>query len=158
MTTRTTSLTLRDATTRGRAAALASAVLVVGLLAGCAGDDTEAGADAASAAPEVSATDGADPAATSEATDAPDAADAVEFAYTGRTGSTALELLLEADPTAEVTGEGENAYVTAIDGQAADDAANEFWALYVNDEFAQVGAGVLETEDGDEIVWKLDTF
>ena len=83
--------------------------------------------------------------------------DAPELSYEGREGATALDLLLEADPSAQVTGEGENAFVTAIDGVAAD-PDSEFWALYVNDEMATVGAGSLETKDGDEITWKLETF
>ena len=78
--------------------------------------------------------------------------------YPGRTGATALELLLEADPSAEVTGEGENAFVTAIGGRVADDAKSEFWSLSVDGEPAQVGAGTLETEDGQEITWTLETY
>jgi len=78
--------------------------------------------------------------------------------YPGRTGATALELLLEADPSAEVTGEGENAFVTAIGGRAADDSKKEFWSLSVDGEPAQVGAGTLETEDGQEITWTLETY
>ncbi|MEK8228800.1 DUF4430 domain-containing protein [Oerskovia sp. M15] len=55
-------------------------------------------------------------------------------------------------------GEGENAYVVAIDGREVQESAKEFWALYVNGETAQVGAGTLVTETGDEITWKLETF
>jgi hypothetical protein len=85
-------------------------------------------------------------------------AGAETFSYPGRTGATALELLLEADPSAEVTGEGENAFVTAIGGRAADDSKNEFWSLSVDGEPAQVGAGTLETEDGQEITWTIETY
>lgn len=98
---------------------------------------------------EASASASADPSAE---------ASADTFGYEGRTGATALELLLEADPSAEVTGEGENAFVTAINGRAADDSKNEFWSLSVDGELAQVGAGSLETEDGQEITWTIDTF
>jgi len=80
------------------------------------------------------------------------------LSYTGRTGATALDLLLEADPSAEVTGEGENAYVTAIGGRVADESSSEFWSLSVDGEPAQVGAGTLETEDGQEITWTLETY
>nr|WP_241744005.1 DUF4430 domain-containing protein [Cellulosimicrobium arenosum] len=65
---------------------------------------------------------------------------------------------MEADPTAEVVGEGEEAYVVGIGGHSADEAKNEFWALYLNGEMAQVGAGVLDTTTGDEIEWKLETY
>ena len=101
--------------------------------------------------------DAASSSATPSGSDAP--ADGAEIlGYAGRTGATALELLLEADPSAEVTGEGENAFVTAIGGRVADDSKSEFWALSVDGEPAQVGAGTLETEDGQEITWTLETY
>ncbi|GAA3216903.1 DUF4430 domain-containing protein [Oerskovia jenensis] len=130
--------------------ALTSLLLAVGLLAGCgAGDD--APADDTSASSSVAADD--------DSTDAPDdSTDDVEFTYEGVAGKTALELLVAADPTAVVQGEGENAFVTGIDGREAQDSAKEFWALYVNGEMAQVGAGALVTETGDEIAWKLETY
>ena len=94
-----------------------------------------------------------------EASLSTDASGEVEsLSYGGRTGATALELLLEADPSAEVTGEGANAFVTAIGGRVADDSKNEFWSLAVDGELAQVGAGALETEDGQEITWTLETY
>jgi hypothetical protein len=131
----------------------ATALLVAGLLAAC-GAETE---------PEamVSATLNAQSDASSSATPSSSASPsqgAETFSYPGRTGATALELLLEADPSAEVTGEGENAFVTAIGGRAADDSKKEFWSLSVDGEPAQVGAGTLETEDGQEITWTLETY
>jgi hypothetical protein len=142
--------TFRAAPTRPLTA-LTSLVLAAGLLAGCSasGDDAET-----PASPTASASSASD----ATAADSDDGADdAPELSYEGRDGSTALDLLLEADPSAEVTGEGENAFVTAIDGVTAD-PDSEFWALYVDDEMATVGAGSLETKDGDEITWKLETF
>ncbi len=141
--------TLRAAPARSLTA-LTSLLLAVGLLAGCgAGDD--APADDTSASSSVAADD--------DASDAPDdSTDDVEFTYEGVAGKTALELLVAADPTAVVQGEGENAFVTGIDGREAQDSAKEFWALYVNGEMAQVGAGALVTETGDEIAWKLETY
>lgn len=135
-------------------ASAATAFLVAGLLGACGGTTAE---------PEtmVSATLGQqqDAEASASASADPSAeASADTFGYEGRTGATALELLLEADPSAEVTGEGENAFVTAINGRAADDSKNEFWSLSVDGELAQVGAGSLETEDGQEITWTIDTF
>jgi hypothetical protein len=47
------------------------------------------------------------------------------------------------------------AFVTAIQGHAAEDG-EEFWALYVDGEMAEVGAGSLETEDGQQLEWKLE--
>jgi hypothetical protein len=122
---------------------------VAGLLAACGG----------TAEPEtmVSATLSAPSDATTSSSASPSAG-AETFSYPGRTGATALELLLEADPSAEVTGEGENAFVTSIDGRAADDSKKEFWSLSVDGEPAQVGAGTLETEDGQEITWTIETY
>lgn len=146
---------------------LTSLVLAAGLLAGCSASDDDADAPASPTASESSPGD--EPADSDDTADSEDGADddaddtadqdddTPEFSYDGRDGSTALELLLEADPSAEVTGEGEDAFVTAIDGVAAD-PDSEFWALYVGDEMASVGAGSLETKDGDEITWKLETF
>lgn len=119
--------------------ALASLLLAVGLLAGC-GTADEAPADDTSASSSVASDD------------------APELSYEGVAGKTALELLVDADPTAIVQGEGENAFVTGIEGREAQESAKEFWALYVNGEMAQVGAGSLVTETGDEITWKLETF
>jgi hypothetical protein len=140
--------------------ALASLALAAGLLAGCSASDDGAETPASPTATESSPSDGTT-AGTDDGADEDDGADdgaddAPELSYEGRDGSTALDLLLEADPSAEVSGEGENAFVTAIDGVVAD-PDSEFWALYVDDEMATVGAGSLETKDGEEITWKLET-
>jgi hypothetical protein len=132
--------------------AAAAALLLTGLLAAC-GATTE---------PEMPATATASTSAdagSASPSDSASSSGAVEtLSYAGRTGATALELLLEADPSAEVNGEGENAFVTAVGGRAADDSKSEFWALSVDGEPAQVGAGTLETEDGQEITWTLETY
>jgi hypothetical protein len=101
--------------------------------------------DSASASPSGTAT-------------AEDGTGATELSYPGEDGKTALDLLLENDPDAEVEGEGEQAMVTGINGRTADDSKNEFWALYVDGQQAQVGAGSLETSDGQTITWKLETY
>lgn len=151
---------------RSRAlAALATTLLGVGLLAGC-----DAGAEAPAAVVTGTPTTGlagaTEPSpdetiatdATGDATDdASESDEAQELTYPGQDGRTALELLLEADPSAEVTGEGDQVFVTAIGGRAAD-PTGEFWALYVNGEPSSVGAGSLVTQEGDEITWKLETF
>ncbi|MFD4991383.1 DUF4430 domain-containing protein [Cellulosimicrobium cellulans] len=148
--------TFRDTPARPLTA-LTAVLLTAGLLAGCSSTDEPATDVTTSTASEETSAPADD--ATDEASDdeSGDTDDAPEFSYEGRAGTTALDLLLEADPSAQVTGEGENAFVTAIDGVAAD-PDSEFWALYVDGEMATVGAGSLETEDGDEITWKLETF
>lgn len=137
--------------------AATAALLLTGLLAACGGD--AAGPDPVVPATLNAQSDAASPSASASPTDdASSSAGAETFSYAGRTGATALELLLEADPSAEVTGEGENAFVTAIGGRAADDSKKEFWSLSVDGEPAQVGAGTLETEDGQEITWTIETY
>ena len=152
--------TLRDTSARPLTA-LTAVLLSGGLLAGCSSTDEPAADATASTSTSTASEEPSAPAddATDEASDdeSGDTEDAPELSYEGRAGTTALDLLLEADPSAQVTGEGENAFVTAIDGVVAD-PDSEFWALYVNDEMATVGAGSLETKDGDEITWKLETF
>jgi hypothetical protein len=137
--------------------AATAALLLTGLLAACGGD--AAGPDPVVPATLNAQSDAASPSAgASPSDDASSSAVAETLIYPGRTGATALELLLEADPSAEVTGEGENAFVTAIGGRAADDSKKEFWSLSVDGEPAQVGAGTLETEDGQEITWTIETY
>jgi hypothetical protein len=136
--------------------AATAALLLTGLLAACGGD--AAGPDPVVPATLNAQSDAASPSASASSDDASKSAGAETFSYAGRTGATALELLLEADPSAEVTGEGENAFVTAIGGRAADDSKKEFWSLSVDGEPAQVGAGTLETEDGQEITWTIETY
>jgi hypothetical protein len=137
--------------------AATAALLLTALLAACGGD--AAGPDPVVPATLNAQSDAASPSASaSSADDASPSAGAETLSYAGRTGATALELLLEADPSAEVTGEGENAFVTAIAGRAADDSKKEFWSLSVDGEPAQVGAGTLETEDGQEITWTIETY
>ncbi|HEV6953473.1 MAG TPA: DUF4430 domain-containing protein [Promicromonospora sp.] len=135
--------------------AAAVVLLGAGLLAGC-GDGTEPGP--ASTAPPVMSERSAAPSGTPSASGDERKRGADTFSYPGRTGATALELLLEEDPTAELTGEGENAFVTSINGRTADDAENEFWSLSVDGVPAQVGAGMLDTEDGQEITWTIETY
>ncbi|AEG44548.1 DUF4430 domain-containing protein [Isoptericola variabilis] len=130
-------------------ATVSAGLLAAALLAGCS-TDAEPAAETA-AEPTVSASVEAD---VSEGADTESAAP--ELTYAGQEGRTALELLLEADPSATVEGEGEMAFVTGIGGVEAGE--NEFWALYVDGEPAQVGAGSLVTEDGQEITWKLEAF
>lgn len=82
----------------------------------------------------------------------------MEFAYEGEGGKTALERLQEVAEEFEVAGSGANTYVTSINGLEADMSENEFWALYVDGRAAQMGAGTLETKNGQLIEWKLETF
>jgi hypothetical protein len=128
-------------------AAVTASLLAVALLAGCSSDE-EPAVDPTVTASVEAGDSGTDDDASPEAP--------TELTYAGQEGRTALELLLEEDSSVTVQGEGENAFVTGIGGVEAGE--NEFWALYVDGEPAQVGAGSLVTEDGQEITWKLEAF
>lgn len=78
--------------------------------------------------------------------------------YQGEDGKNALVLLQKEHPDTEVSGEGANAFVTSIDGYAANTAKREFWKVQVNGQDSQVGAGSLETHNGDTITWVIDTY
>lgn len=81
-----------------------------------------------------------------------------EFAYDGEDGRTVLALLQERADEIGVVGVGAQAFVTSINGVEAHRSKNEFWALYVDGEAAQTGAGSLVTETGQKIEWRLETF
>jgi TolA-binding protein len=49
-------------------------------------------------------------------------------------------------------------FITSINGRKADESENEFWSFIVNGEPAQVGAGSYELNDGDEILFEIDTW
>ena len=84
-------------------------------------------------------------------------ADAKKLSYAGVEGKTALELLQANANDVKMSGEGEMAFVTSINGVAAD-SSNEFWEFLVNGEQAQVGAGSYTTKATDTITWQLTKF
>lgn len=72
-------------------------------------------------------------------------------------GSTALDLLKKT-ATVKTQGEGENTFVTQIDGVLADANKKEFWAFYVNGKQSDTGAGSYKLQKNDHIEWKRETF
>ncbi len=76
--------------------------------------------------------------------------------YKGKDGVTAL-VLLQQNATIVTSGTGEMAYVTSIDGVAAN-PSNQYWAFNINDVAASVGAGSYITKSTDTITWKLSSF
>ena len=76
------------------------------------------------------------------------------LAYRGQEGKTALAILKEVTQT-ETSGEGEMAFVVSINGYKPD-VSKEFWAFYVNDKQAEVGAGSYATKSTDLIEWRLE--
>ncbi len=83
--------------------------------------------------------------------------DSVSFDIADFIGKTALQAT--ASKTKLVTnGEAENAFVTSINGYAADSDNHEFWELVINGSEAQVGAGSYIIQKGDSILWQIDTY
>lgn len=76
---------------------------------------------------------------------------------TVNTGETALAVL-QKSTSVITTGEGSNAFVTTINGRQAAAGKKEFWALYVNDKLADVGAGTYIVQPNDQIQWKIETY
>lgn len=76
--------------------------------------------------------------------------------YKGKDGVSALNLLKQ-KYTTETSGKDELAFVTSINGVAAN-PKNEFWAFNINGKPATVGAGSYITKVGDTITWQLSSF
>lgn len=77
--------------------------------------------------------------------------------YKGQAGVTALALLQKAAKV-EMTGTGDMAYVTSINGTAADSAKKQYWEFDINGAAATVGAGSYVSKDDDTITWKLSSY
>ncbi len=75
------------------------------------------------------------------------------FAYKGVDGKNALDLLKE-KYAVETQHFDFGDMVISIGGVKADE--NYFWAFYVNDQVAQVGASSYITKSTDDIKWKLE--
>ena len=92
--------------------------------------------------------------ATASSSISTDASKPKNLAYRGQDGKVALAILKEIAQI-EITGEGQNAFVTSINGYKPD-INKEFWALYVNGKQSEVGAGSLVTKNDDLIEWRLE--
>lgn len=76
-----------------------------------------------------------------------------EITYKGVDGKNAMELL-KATHQVETKPSSFGDMVVSIDGTAAD--ASHFWAFYINDKPATVGADAYKTTNSDQISWRLD--
>lgn len=70
-------------------------------------------------------------------------------------GTNGLDIMEEATEI-EYTMQAYGAFVTSIAGREA--AQDEYWALYVNREYADKGISLYEAENGMEIEWKLENI
>ena len=76
------------------------------------------------------------------------------YSYTGETGKDALTLLSEQTPV-ETDAAG---LVVAVNNRRVDSSKKEFWAFYVNGKMAQSGPADYQTQDGDQIEWKIERY
>ena len=72
-------------------------------------------------------------------------------------GTTALDMT-KTVAQVKTQGEGEQAFVTSIEGREAQASKKEFWEFLVNDKQAEVGAGTYKPQSGDKISWRIQTF
>ena len=79
------------------------------------------------------------------------------FDVSGFIGKSALEAT-ESIAKVVISGTGVNAFVTSINSRSADTKKHEFWELDVNGGSAQVGAGSYIIQEGDSILWLIDTY
>lgn len=71
--------------------------------------------------------------------------------------ATALDLIRQKAKVI-TQGEGQNAFVTEINGKRADNSKKEYWAFYINGKMASVGAGSYQLQNNDKIVWKIEKY
>lgn len=72
-------------------------------------------------------------------------------------GQTALDITQKVASISAI-GEGATAYVTSINGRAADKGKKEFWEMLINNQSSQVGAGSYKVRDNDKIDWRIGTY
>ncbi len=72
-------------------------------------------------------------------------------------GETALDLTKKV-ANVETKGNGEQAFITSINGRTANDKKHEFWSLAINGRDSEVGAGTYKVQAGDVIAWSIKTY
>lgn len=78
------------------------------------------------------------------------------FRYQGVEGKTALELLKAQAQVETKTYDSLGEFVVSINGLKGDD--QHYWAFYVNNQQASVGASSYLTKDGEVIEWKYENM
>lgn len=71
-------------------------------------------------------------------------------------GQTALEVTKKATGGKVALDNG--GLVDSINGVKADKSKKEYWAFYVNGEYAKVGPGEYKVKQGDKIEWQISKF
>ena len=83
--------------------------------------------------------------------------------YEGRTDAEFLsglmdELQEKKDFSYRGTGSDYGLYITAVNGEEANDADKTYWAIYVNGEYGMYGADSQPVSDGDTFILALESY
>jgi phosphotransferase system HPr-like phosphotransfer protein len=73
-------------------------------------------------------------------------------------GMTVLDAMEKAGIKIEKSGEGENAFLTGIEGRITSTGKREFWEFLVNGNQTEVGAGTYKVQNNDQIQWKVSNY
>ena len=49
-------------------------------------------------------------------------------------------------------------YVKTVAGVTADDSANQYWALYIGDDYSQTGVDTTPVNDGDSFKFVIESY
>jgi hypothetical protein len=77
--------------------------------------------------------------------------------YTVIGGETALQLL-QKTTNVQKKDVGPNAFIIEINGKKAEQSVREYWAFYVNNKLAEVGAGSYQLKPNDSVLWKVEKY
>ena len=87
-----------------------------------------------------------------------DEGELIEAAIPCSVGSTVFTTLKQAEQDRvlqlDASGSGETAFVKSINGLAGDAKTGRYWFLYVDDQLAKQGCGVVEVDPGRKIEWR----
>ena len=53
---------------------------------------------------------------------------------------------------------GDELYVKTVAGVTADDSANQYWALYIGDDYSQTGVDTTPVNDGDSFKFVIESY
>lgn len=77
--------------------------------------------------------------------------------YTINQTTTAWQLLKQTNQI-KTQGEESMVFVIEINGVAANQKNREYWAFYINEKLAAVGAGSYQLKNNDKIEWKIEKY
>ncbi|MDH7475987.1 MAG: DUF4430 domain-containing protein [Microgenomates group bacterium] len=91
-----------------------------------------------------------------------------EINFSGKKPAIKIKSLLSGQPTAldllkktaniKIQGEKNTAFVLEINNVAPDQKKREYWAFFINNKLANIGAGGCLLKNGDRILWKIINY